>query len=48
MMHDANTLLDADYLSASITRSHNDNSRNGNGQGGNGQMARETAVRNAP
>src|SRR5690349_11239134 len=36
MMHDANTLVDADYLSASTTRSHN-----GNGHGGNGQMTRE-------
>ncbi len=42
-MHDANTLLDADYLSASSTRSHN-----GHGHGGNGQMTRETAVRSAP
>jgi len=42
-MHDANTLLDADYLSASTTRSHN-----GNGHGGNGQMTRETAVRSVP
>lgn len=43
-MHDANTLLDADYLSASTTRSHNSN---GNGHGGNGQMTREM-LRSAP
>ena len=31
-MHDANALLDADYLSASATRSHNAGGPNGNGQ----------------
>ncbi len=46
-MHDANTLLDADYLSASTTRSHNGNGQSGNGHGGNGQMTRET-IRSAP